>query len=289
MIDIRLENVCWSYGADLIFHNVNLSQKLGGIVAICGPHRSGKATLMRLLSASILTKSGTVFVPSHLRTLYIQQELVFLDRSAWENLTFGFPGAAPKIVKDVLLGLGLHDIWTIVLQDLDELGCPYTQQDDDDYLGSASPVQRRKTTMHPPMPGVGRTNKAGWLSSLTHGEKAKVNLARALIMNPEVLLLQRPLCHFDNEQFNEVLNILVQHVDQRGYKMPRETSIYRRPRTLFFNPIFKSELEIANTYWYINSAERNVDVVPKSDLASISLLGDRNVQRIWSQITATVQ
>jgi ABC-type uncharacterized transport system fused permease/ATPase subunit len=32
-----------------------------------------------------------------------------------------------------------------------------------------------------------------WHESLTYSEKVKIHLARALIMNPEVLVLQRPL------------------------------------------------------------------------------------------------
>lgn len=40
-------------------------------------------------------------------------------------------------------------------------------------------------------------DSGSWLDGLTYTEKVKLHLSRALIMNPEVIVLQRPLHHYD--------------------------------------------------------------------------------------------
>lgn len=43
-----------------------------------------------------------------------------------------------------------------------------------------------------------RQEAGTWLDGLTYTEKVKLHLSRALIMNPEVIVLQRPLHHYDS-------------------------------------------------------------------------------------------
>lgn len=47
-----------------------------------------------------------------------------------------------------------------------------------------------------------------WHEELTYSEKVKIHLARALIMNPEVMVLQRPLHHYDNAMAQKVLQAM---------------------------------------------------------------------------------
>merc|ERR1712176_365485 len=75
-----------------------------------------------------------------------------------------------------------------------------------------------------------------WPLKMTYTEKAKLHLARALIMNAEVLVLQRPLSHYDEETGIGVLQLVREHVLGRGLMMPKESAGRRRPRTCFFVP-----------------------------------------------------
>merc|ERR1712224_1106508 len=56
---------------------IDLTLKQGCLVAIYGPQQCGKATLMQLIGHSTLPRSGMLFVPSHLRTLYVSEVPVF--------------------------------------------------------------------------------------------------------------------------------------------------------------------------------------------------------------------
>lgn len=76
-----------------------------------------------------------------------------------------------------------------------------------------------------------------WLDRLTSTEKCRVHLARALIMNPEVLVLQKPLSSYSPEMAKMATNILSQYVRGRGLCLPEAGLKDRRPRTLFYSTV----------------------------------------------------
>merc|ERR1712039_220662 len=79
-----------------------------------------------------------------------------------------------------------------------------------------------------------RTLHESWHEVFTQSEIHKIHLARGLIMNPEVLIMQRPVAHFRSETADLVLRVLRRHISCRGLGLPREEISMRRPRTLFF-------------------------------------------------------
>jgi len=92
-------------------------------------------------------------------------------------------------------------------------------------------------------------------SSLPYNERAKMCLARALIMNPEVLLLQRPLSHFNDNVRDAVMAVITEHCRQRGFGMPHEDWEYRRPRTVVFTAATYNELTLADCIWEVRGAQ----------------------------------
>ena len=46
---------------------VSVQAQQGQLVAVTGPHGSGKATLLRLLGHVVFPQDGSIFIPSHLR------------------------------------------------------------------------------------------------------------------------------------------------------------------------------------------------------------------------------
>merc|ERR1712087_589393 len=104
-------------------------------------------------------------------------------------------------------------------------------------------------------------SKEHWHEFLSNSELAKVHLARALIMNPEVLVLQRPLCHYDETVKAEVMKILDEHVKMRGYKQHRGGDrLNRRPRPLFFSPVTAWEFKHADEIWMLDPQTKSVQV-----------------------------
>jgi len=124
-------------------------------------------------------------------------------------------------------GLGVKSSWTIVkLKDSKGQTEPYSKE----RLHELITAKQGFTATF-------KKEKILTVDCLSSSEIAKIHLARALVMCPEVLIMQRPLSHHDNEALAQcVLDAIKQHNKNRGVGMPAETIHRRRPRSVFFTP-----------------------------------------------------
>eukprot|EP00747_Dinoflagellata_sp_TGD_P156925 gnl/TRDRNA2_/TRDRNA2_177699_c5_seq16.p1 gnl/TRDRNA2_/TRDRNA2_177699_c5~~gnl/TRDRNA2_/TRDRNA2_177699_c5_seq16.p1 ORF type:complete len:224 (+),score=42.47 gnl/TRDRNA2_/TRDRNA2_177699_c5_seq16:93-674(+) len=74
-------------------------------------------------------------------------------------------------------------------------------------------------------------------------------------MNPEVLVLSRPLSEFKGETVSNVLDAIKRHVRCRGLCLPLETINRRRPRTCFVTCEDHDQAQHADFVWTIEEAE----------------------------------
>jgi len=81
---------------------------------------------------------------------------------------------------------------------------------------------------------------------LSRSERALLNLARAFIYNPEVLVIHNPTLQLDRQQRTNVLQALRDHVDERGLELPPESRHMRRPRTVLFSTNNMDGVKIAD-------------------------------------------
>merc|ERR1719399_2398038 len=120
--------------------------------------------------------------------------------SLWENLTFGVNDADPEHVKTVCEIL--HMDATIKLLEAE--------------LNGSKDRKDHRHYHHCP----GDTHQHHSLEENWHGlrytERAKIHLARALIANPEVLVLQRPLHHYTGDAAELIMKVIIQYVRSRG-------------------------------------------------------------------------
>eukprot|EP00434_Breviolum_minutum_P000523 symbB.v1.2.000450.t1/scaffold32.1/size405148/23 len=230
LIPIRMEDMSYMRHGICIFKNVNVEVPQGKLVAVNGPHGSGKATLLRLLGHVVFPQQGSIFIPAHLRVLHVTQEAIILEKSPWRNLTFGFADPSkvdPGRVRKILETMQMKATLRLIEPHLE----PMKTSDVD----------------------LDTRDDNSWLENLTYTEKVKLHLARALLMNPEVLVLQRPLHHYDANTAKMVLGLLQAHVRDRGLAMPEETREERRPRTCFFTVEEKSQADAADVVWRIEN------------------------------------
>merc|ERR1711924_581334 len=92
----------------------------------------------------------------------------------------------------------------------------------------------------------------------TYTERVKIHLARAFIMNPEVMALQRPLYHFAKNTAEEMLKLIKKYVDNRGLCLPEDTVHKRCPRTVFFSPETKEQAKMADVVWQIDDGAKTL-------------------------------
>ena len=151
-----------------------LQVRQGELVAISGPEGEGKSDLLKLLGGATLPlycdTVVSVFVPSHLRALHLENEPLFIRDTLYANLVFGLhdPGSqdgSRERVTDICRRLGLR---------------PDVQK-----LIRSEEVLR-------------------WEDILSDAQKQAVSIARALIFNPELLCMETPTEVFDHRQSEKV-------------------------------------------------------------------------------------
>ena len=161
------------------------------LIAILGPNASGKSTLMKMMAGLVRPLSGRVEVDG--------AEVGSLDLRA----------RAQKIAlvaqeSELLFPLR---VWEYVLQGRYPYGRRLRFESDEDCLMAGNALAR-----------VGADGfRDRWMDQLSGGEKQRVILARALVQQPSLLLLDEPTQHLDIGGKVELLERLRALASDRGY------------------------------------------------------------------------
>lgn len=167
-------------GTDAVYQ-FTLSAESGAVTAISGPSGSGKSTLLDLLAGFLQPASGTIAVDSNdITTLPPERRPVSLllqSESLFEHLT-----AARNIALGLPAGTKRSAVETAVTDALFEVG-----------LGDLGPQVA---------------------ATLSGGQKQRVALARTLLRNRPVLLLDEPFSALDDDT-RITIRMLVLDLTQR--------------------------------------------------------------------------
>ena len=98
MRDIRLVNVCKSFGTEEVLVNFNLTVTAGNFFALLGPSGCGKTTILRLLAGFESVDSGRIFLgdqeitdlPANERSIntVFQSYALFPHLNVFENVAY---------------------------------------------------------------------------------------------------------------------------------------------------------------------------------------------------------
>lgn len=183
ILDVR--DVCFSYGAQEVLHNVSFQVGARTMAAIVGPNGGGKSTLLLLLLGVLTPRHGSIRVfgdapaVARRRVGYVPQQLQFDPK---------FPVNAMDVV---LMGRVNRD----------HVG-PFRRADREAALQALEQVSM-----------ADRRRRA--FASLSGGERQRVLLAQALVSDPELLLLDEPTASVDalaEHALYELFHILRQRI-----------------------------------------------------------------------------
>ena len=175
--EVEFKSVSFSYQQDdrdiEALHQVSYSAQPGEMVALVGPSGAGKTTLVHLLSRFYEPQSGQILIDGHditqvtleslQKAIGIAFQSVFLfDASIGENIAYGNPTAEQTEIENAAKIVQMHDF----IQSLP--------------LGYVTPVGER---------GV----------RLSGGQKQRIALARVLLTDPQLLILDEPTSSVDAE------------------------------------------------------------------------------------------
>merc|ERR1719460_3456133 len=96
-----------------------------------------------------------------------------------------------------------------------------------------------------------------WYEQLSQSELLKMHITRALNLNPEVLLLHRPVDEMEADHAARILDVLRQYVDHRGLFLTPHQRAASRPHTVFFTSgedreRADSARDVSDVVWHVS-------------------------------------
>lgn len=171
--DVEMENVSWTPSGALrpAARGVSVRIQAGAILTIVGPSAAGKSTVARLLAGALLPDHGVV-------------RLDGADLATWDKAQLG--GAIGYLPQDVALFPGT------IRDNIARFG----DASDEAVVAAAKSAHAHDMIVRMPM-GY-RTLLDPSSASLSGGQKQRIALARALLGDPAVVVLDEPNANLDS-------------------------------------------------------------------------------------------
>ena len=186
---IRLDKVSKKFGTGVFgLSDVSILIDKGEFVFLVGPTGAGKTTIFRLLTREILPSSGTVIVDDF--------DVIKLPRNKIQHLR----KKVGVVFQDLKLLMDRTIFENIVL--------PL------EITGVKAEDARKK--VEEVLTRVGIINhRDKFPIQLSGGELQRAAIARALILNPEIILADEPTGNLDSKTAFEIVNLL-QEINKKG-------------------------------------------------------------------------
>jgi ATP-binding cassette subfamily F protein 3 len=192
---VTLSGVSKSFGAQHLFSGVNLQITTGRRMAIVGPNGAGKTTLLEIITGEQESDTGTVTRAKELVIGYLRQEVAEArNRPAIEEVLTG-AGAVSGIerrMRHLELELGEAADEEELAQLMDEYGRLQHRFEALGGYGLETEARRILAGL-----GFAESDMERNTEEFSGGWMMRVALARLLLQNPDLLLLDEPSNHLD--------------------------------------------------------------------------------------------
>lgn len=180
---IKVEDLKKSFGDNEVLKNINLEVNKQEVVVVIGPSGSGKSTLLRCINLLETITSGHVYI----------EGTDIADKKANIN----------KIRQDVGMVFQQFNLFPHMTV-LDNIMLAPTK------VKKVSKEQAKEKALEL-LSKVGLAEKAdAYPDSLSGGQKQRIAIARALAMEPKMMLFDEPTSALDPEMVGEVLDVMKQ-------------------------------------------------------------------------------
>ncbi|KZX77115.1 hypothetical protein A3715_11595 [Oleiphilus sp. HI0009] len=174
---LRLENVFFQAGNQILLNNISVEFKNGNWFGIAGPNGGGKSTLIKTI-LGLNNHQGSIILdwPS-------SPELSNAGNIGYIPQLLPFDDSLPISVRDYLLmSLSTKPVWF-------RRGLPTDVENALEHIQLTDRLDRR-------------------IGDLSGGERQRLMLATALLQNPGLLILDEPMTGLDEQGKTESINIL---------------------------------------------------------------------------------
>ena len=187
---LELKNIHKSYGKLQVLKGVNLSAETGQIITIIGSSGSGKSTLLRCINQLEKIDSGELYFNGQ---VIINDELINKPSKSKTSIY--------DLRKKVSMVFQQFNLWShmTVLQNVTEAPISVLKMKRSEAVDRATEVLNR----------VGLADKLDeYPAYLSGGQQQRAAIARALAMQPEIILFDEPTSALDPELENEVVTVI---------------------------------------------------------------------------------
>ncbi len=169
---ISVQNLCFNYGSrEKVLKNINFKIESGEKIALVGESGSGKTTLAKLLLKYYEVKEGEILIDGYNindisfdnlrdRTGYVPQDIFLFSGSIRDNIAFGLSNISMEELVDAAKKSQAHEF-------INKLPLRYET-------------------------AVGERG-----SNLSGGQKQRIGIARAILKNPDILILDEATSNLD--------------------------------------------------------------------------------------------
>lgn len=181
---IEIKGLCKKFGNQQVLDHIDLKIEKGKVVVVIGPSGTGKSTLLRCINVLEKPEEGHIRLEGFeadfsaiskqdIQTLRSRTSMVFQNSNLYRNKT-----ALQNITTPLIL------VKKIKREEAERTGV--------ELLAKVGMLEK----------------KDAYPETLSGGEKQRVGIARAMAVNPDIILFDEPTSALDPELVNEVLDVI---------------------------------------------------------------------------------
>lgn len=187
---IEIENICYSYGKNRILKNISFSVPKGRFLSLIGPNGSGKSTLIKVISGINKPECGNVEISNKDIESISFKERAKIIATIYQRNTNEFPISCIELI---LMGLHPHRN-------------RFEQITEEEYK-KLEEIMKLTDTYE-------LSNKL--ITEVSGGELQRVNIARAIMQKPKILLMDESMADMDIHAKIKMNGILKKLVKEEG-------------------------------------------------------------------------
>lgn len=184
---IKTENLIKKYGPKIAVNGVSIEVNQGEVVGLLGPNGAGKTTTFYMVVGLIRPNSGRVFLGDH--------EITHLPMHRRSQLGIGYLPQEPSVFRKLTVEENILILWELMA----EIAKSEYEARLLNLLNELGITHLRKQKAY----------------SLSGGEQRRVEIARALSINPSFLLLDEPFTGIDPKTVTDLQGIIT-HLKKKG-------------------------------------------------------------------------